>query len=41
MLLSSYLTVDEIITLRFIFNQPLKQWLAGGGKGEDGIQRLS
>ena len=22
-------------TLRFIFNQPLKQWLTGGKRGED------
>ena len=26
-------------TLRFIFEQPLKQWLTGRKKGEDGNQK--
>ena len=27
-------------TLGFIFDQPLKQWLAERKKGEDGIQKI-
>ena len=27
-------------TLRFIFDQPLNQWLTGRKRGEDGIQKF-
>ena len=29
------MTVDDDITLRFIFDYPLKQWQTGKEKGED------